>query len=76
MTEKPSVTLPGTVEKIMPFLPGEPERAQILIEGADHSYQEIRIENTLIDENNEEVQLKPGVKVQVKVRSRPQATIV
>ena len=49
---------------------GEPERAQILIEGADHSYQEIRIENTLIDENGEEVRLKPGAKVQVTVRSR------
>ena len=71
MSEKPSATLPGTVEKIMRSpLPGEPERAQILIEGADHSYQEIRIENTLIDENNEEVQLKPGAKVQVSVRSR------
>ena len=71
MTEKSSATVPGTVEKIMksPF-PGEPERAQILIEGADHSYQEIRIENTLIDENNEEVHLKPGAKVRVTVRSR------
>ena len=51
-------------------LQGEPERAQILIEGGDHSYQEIRIENTLIDENAEEVRLKPGAKVQVTVRSR------
>jgi hypothetical protein len=51
-------------------LQGEPERAQILIEGVDHSYQEIRIENTLIDENAEEVRLKPGAKVQVTVRSR------
>ena len=66
MTEKPSATMPGTVERIMksPF-PGEPERAQILIEGADQSYQEIRIENTLIDENNEEVHLKAGAKVRV-----------
>jgi hypothetical protein len=71
MTEKPSATLPGTVEKIMkPLLPGEPERAQILIEGADHSCQEIRIENTLIAENREEVPLKPGANVQVTVRSR------
>ena len=71
MTEKPSATLPGTVEEIMKSpLQGEPERAQILIEGVDHSYQEIRIENTLIDENAEEVRLKPGAKVQVTVRSR------
>jgi len=71
MSEKPSTTLPGTVKEIMKSpLQGEPERAQILIEGVDHSYQEIRIENTLIDENAEEVRLKPGAKVQVTVRSR------
>jgi hypothetical protein len=48
--------------------PGKPERAQILIEGADHSHQEIRIENTFTDENSGEVHLKPGAKVQVTVR--------
>ena len=75
MTEKRSATLPGTVEKIMKSpVPGEPERAQILIEGADHSYQEIRIDNTLIDENSERVHLKPGAKVQVTVRSRAAGT--
>jgi hypothetical protein len=71
MTEKPSATLPGTVEEIMKSpLQGEPERAKILIEEADHSYQEIRIENTLIDEKGEEVRLKPGANVQVTVGSR------
>jgi hypothetical protein len=71
MSEKLSATLLGTVEQIMESpRPGEPERAQILIEGADHSYQKIRIENTLTGENSEEVHLKPGVKVQVTVRSR------
>ena len=71
MTEKPSATLPGTVEEIMKSpLQGEPERAQIFIEGPDHSYQEIRIDNTLIDENIEGVHLKPGDKVQITVRSR------
>jgi hypothetical protein len=35
MTEKPSVTMPGTVEKIIPPAhPSEPEKAQIAIEGA------------------------------------------
>jgi len=71
MSEIPTTTLPGTVKEIMKSpLQGEPERAHILIEGVDHSYQEIRIENTLIDENGEEVRLKPGAKVQVTVRSR------
>jgi hypothetical protein len=36
MTEKPSVTLPGTVEKIIPPAdPDQVEKAQIAIEGAD-----------------------------------------
>lgn len=69
MTEKPSATLAGTVEKTT-ALPSEPEIAQILIEGADPSYREIRIENKLIDDDGEEVHLKPGAKVHVKVRSR------
>jgi uncharacterized protein YfaS (alpha-2-macroglobulin family) len=71
MTEKPSATLPGTVEKIIKSpLPSEPEQAQIALEGADQLYKEIRIENTLTDESGQEVRLKPGAKVQVIVRSR------
>jgi len=43
MTEKPSVTLPKTVEKIIkPSEPSEPEKAQIAIEGADDLYRELR----------------------------------
>jgi hypothetical protein len=75
MTEKPSATLPGTVEKIIksPF-PSEPEKAQIAVEGADHLYKEIRIENTLTDENGETVHLKPGADVKVTVEAEPEAT--
>ena len=40
--------------------PGAPEKAQIAVEGADHLYREIRIENTLTDENGRKVGLKPG----------------
>ena len=59
MTEKPNVILPGTVEKIIkPSYPDEPEKAQIAIEGADLLYGEIRIENSLKDENGKEVRLK------------------
>jgi hypothetical protein len=75
MSEKPSATLPGTVEKIIksPF-PSEPEKAQIAVEGADHLYKEIRIENALTDENGEKVQLKPGAEVKVTVEAEPEAT--
>ena len=47
MTEKPNVTLPGKVEKIIESShPSEPEKAEISIEGGDPLYQEIRIENS------------------------------
>ena len=75
MTEKPSTTLPGTVEKIIksPF-PGEPEKAQIAVEGADHLYKELRVENNFTDENGVEVQLKQGAKVEVTVEAKPEDT--
>ena len=69
----PSTTLRGTVEKIIASLiPSEPERAQIVVEGADHLYKELRIENTLTDAGGNEVQLKPGAKVDVTVEAEPQ----
>ena len=76
MTEKPSATLPGTVEKIIksPF-PSEPEKAQIAVEGAYHLYKEIRIENTLTDEHGEEVRLKQGVQVDVSIEADTDATL-
>ena len=75
MSEKPSTTLPGTVEKIIksPY-PSEPEKAQIAIEGADHLYKEIRIENTLKDEKGNEVRLKQGAEVEVTVEAEKEAT--
>jgi uncharacterized protein YfaS (alpha-2-macroglobulin family) len=66
--DNPSVTLPGTVEKIIkPPAPSLPEKAQISVEGADHLYKEIRIDNGLIDEDGKEVKLKEGAEVQVTV---------
>ena len=75
MSEKPSTTLNATVEKIIkPVSPREPEKAQISVEGADHLYREIRIENTLIDENGQKVSLKPGAEVEVTIEAAPHAT--
>ena len=75
MPEKPSVTLPGTVEQIIasPY-PGIPEKAEIAVEGADELYQEIRIDNTLIDKHGDEVRLKKGAHVEVTVEAEPGAT--
>ena len=72
---KPSVTLPGTVEKIIPSnYASEPEKAQIAVDGAEHLYQEIRIENKLQDNDGNEVQLKPGADVEVTIKADPTAT--
>lgn len=79
MTEnpKPSVTLPGTVQKVIktPYDPGAPEKAEIAIEGADEMYRELRIENSLTDENGNKVRLKKGSEVDVTVEASPEATV-
>jgi hypothetical protein len=74
--EKPAVTLPGKVEKIIesPDL-DEPEKAQISVEGADTLYKEIRIENELTDEKGERVRLKEGADVDVTVEADKAATV-
>jgi hypothetical protein len=74
--QKPKTTKPGTVEKIIksPF-PQEPEKAEIAVEGADHLYREIRIDNTLEDANGNKVKLKVGAQVDVTVEADPKDTI-
>jgi hypothetical protein len=68
--EKLSTTLPGTVDKIIkPWIAGEPEKAQISVEGADHLYREIRIENNLTDADGKAVSLKPGAEVDVTIEA-------
>ena len=74
--DKPSKTMPGTVEKIIrPSHPAEPEKAQIAVEGADHLYKEIRIENELTDGDGKKVGLKPGAHVEVTVGADEQSTM-
>ena len=70
--EPPSVTMPGTVDKIIPSpRPNQPEKAQIAVHGADHRNQDIRIENTLTDEHGDDVKLKKGTHVDVTVTAEP-----
>lgn len=74
--EKLSTTLPGTVEKIIqPVVPGESEKAQIVVEGADHLYKEIRIENNLTNAEGEIVTLKPGAEVEITIEADGKDTI-
>jgi hypothetical protein len=73
---KPKTTRPGTVEKIIksPF-PQEPEKAEIAVEGADHLYREIRIENNLVDEKGNRVKLKQGAHVDITVEADVKDTV-
>ena len=71
--KKASATLPGKVEKVIKPHPqsGEPEKAQIALEGADHLYREIRVPNQLEDEDGNNVKLKEGDDVDVKIEAEP-----
>jgi hypothetical protein len=72
--EPPRVTMPGTVDKIIPSpRPNRPEKAQIAVRGADHRNQDLRIDNTLTDEHGDDVKLKKGAHVEVTVTAEPKA---
>lgn len=68
---KASATLPGKVEKVITPHPrsGEPEKAQITVEGADHLYREIRVPNRLVDGDGRKVKLKEGAEVDIKIEA-------
>lgn len=70
---KATTTLPGKVEKVIQPHPksGEPEKAQIAVEGADHLYREIRVPNTLVDNDGHKVKLKEGAEVDVTIEADP-----
>ena len=67
--------LHGIVKKIIkPIALNEPEKAEISVEEADDLYREIRVENVLTDENNENVSLKPGAAVDIVLEADTDAT--
>jgi hypothetical protein len=71
ISEEPSVTMPGSVDKIIPSpRPGQPEKAQVAVGMADRQYRELRIENTLTDEHGDDVRLKKGAPVEVTVTAK------
>ena len=61
-------------EPAVGVFPVNPEKAQIAVEGADHLYKELCVEDTLTDENGVEVELKEGAKVEVTVAAEPEDT--
>ena len=75
MKKKPKTTKHGMVEKIIkPPHPRAPEKAQIVVEGADDLYKEIRIENSLQSEKGETVKLKQGASVDVTIEADAKET--
>jgi hypothetical protein len=68
--DQPSTTMPGTVDKIIPPRPSRPENAQIVVDHTDHRHRDLRIENSLTDENGDEVKLKKGAHVEVTVAAK------
>ena len=72
ISDGPSVTLPGTVEKIIlsPRL-GRPEKAQITLDGPRYSHRNLRFANILTDENGDDVKLKKGAHVEITVTAQP-----
>jgi hypothetical protein len=75
ISEQPSVTVPGTVDKIILSLgPSQPEKAQIAVDGADRADRNIRIENRLTDENGDDVRLRKGAHVAVTVTAKPKTS--
>jgi len=72
ISEQPSTTMPGTVDKIIPSpRPSQPEKAQITVDVTDHRHRDLRIENTLTDEHGDDVKLQKGAHVEVTVTAEP-----
>jgi hypothetical protein len=66
--EPASTTMPGTVDKIISSRRRKhPEKAQIGVDRASRRYRSLRIENSLTDENGDEVRLKKGARVEVTI---------
>ena len=58
----------GTVSKnIYSSLPSHPEKVQIAVATPDRGYRDLRIENVLTDEHDDDVRLKKGAQVEVTV---------
>jgi hypothetical protein len=70
--EQPSVTMPGTVNKIIPSPRlSQPEKAQIAVDGTDQQHRNLRFENALTNEHGDDVKLKKGAHVEVTVTEDP-----
>ena len=71
--EAPIITVPGTVDKIIPSPDAsQAEKAQIAVEESHHRHGDFRIESAPTDENGDDARLKKGAHVEVTYRSQKQ----
>jgi len=68
-----AMTLRGIVGKILPSLDGGSDAVEIVIEGAEDCYREIRIHSLLQDANGNVVAVQPGSEVEITIRVRIEA---
>src|SRR5262249_38257692 len=67
---------PGKVQRIIkPAHRDDTEKAEIAIQGAEHLYKKIRIENTLYDADGNPVKLKQGADVDVVIEADSDSTL-
>ena len=77
MPEKSSVTLPGTVEKVIPSLSKQDaDTVQIGVHTPHDLYREVRIANTFTDASGDKVSLKLGSSVEVTITAEAGSTTV
>jgi hypothetical protein len=70
--EPPRVTMHGTIAKIIQSpRSSQPGRAQITVDGADHGYRDLLIENSLTNANGDDVTLKQRVHVGFTITAEP-----
>jgi hypothetical protein len=75
MTTNAKTTKPGTVKRIVPsFDSREPDKAEIHVHDTEPLYEELRIPNSLTNEDGEEVKLKKGAEVEVHIEANKSAT--
>ena len=76
MASDAKTTKPGTVRKIVPSIdPREPDKAEIHVSDAEPLYEELRIPNSLKDQDGKEVELKKGAEVEVHIEADRTATV-
>ena len=75
MANDAKTTKPGTVKRIVPsFDSREPDKAEIHVHDAEPLYEELRIPNTLQDQDGNKVELKKGAEVEIHIEADKAST--